>query len=273
MMTKLKQGYKLSTQNRFLSIFLSVFVAIIIFAVFQDFLHSKRNGGSFFFSESLLFKTLWVFFPPILLLLRYALRNRRIITLAHMGLAIIIATLAHLFLVPLTIWCLSAIFREQSYGFVKVLTFTLANDLVKILLIYGVFLLSLKYLEPKREKEESEKQVSSSQYLAISSGKNKAQIKLDEILYIKAATPYIAIQLKEKQYLHSDSLKSIVEKLDSRFIRVHKSSIVNIDKVLSYKSRLNGDYDLMLQDGTEIRLSRNYVNDFRSCYEPNHSTA
>jgi len=268
MIYKLKQDSNFPAGIRLWGIILSVFTGIIILAVFQDFLHSVRNGGAFFFFESLLFKSFWLLFLPILLLMKYMLQSRPINTLAQICLAVTIATLAHLILVPLTIWFLSVVFRDQSYGFFKVLTYTLSNDLVKILLVYGVFILLLKYTEPKRDKDASQKQTPISQYLTVSSGKNNSRIKLSDILYIKAANPYIAIQLEKKQYLHSETLKSILEILDSRFIRVHKSSIVNIDKVLSYKSRLNGDYDLMLQDGTKIRLSRNYVNDFRNRFEP-----
>lgn len=267
MINKLKLSYTSSARKKLIGILISTLVAIIAIAIFQDFLHSKRNGSPFFFFESLLFKSFWLGFPPILLLLKYVQQNRQINTLAQMSLAVITSTLAHLILVPLIIWCLSAIFRDQAYGFLKVLTYTLANDLVKILLIYGIFILALKYLKTKREANVSEKQEPSSQYLVVNSGKNNTRIKLSEILYIKAATPYIAIQLEKKQYLHSETLKSIMKKLDSQFIRTHKSSIVNIDKVLSYKSRLNGDYDLMLQDRTEIRLSRNYVTEFKNNFE------
>ncbi len=267
MINKLKQSFQSPAGKKLFWIFLSAFVAVVLLAIFQDFLHSRRNKYPFFFFESLLFKSFWLFFPPILLLLKYLLQKGQITTAVQMCLAVVFSSLTHLLLVPLTVWGLSVIFREQAYGFVKVLTYTLANDLVKILLIYGIFIFLMKFLESKRKKEAIENQDSSNQYLLLSSGKNNTRIKLSEILYIKAATPYISIQLEQKQYLHSESLKSIVEKLDARFIRVHKSSIVNIDKVLSYKSRLNGDYDLMLQDGTETRLSRNYVNQFKSNFE------
>ena len=272
-MNEHKYSHKHSSEHRLLVVFLSALVAIVLLAIIQDYLHSIRYGQSFYFFESLLFKTFWFYFPPILFLLKRELEKRQLKTIVQMCLAVIAAAVLHLTLVPITIWCLSTIFREQSYGIIKVLTFTLSNDLVKLLLIYSVFIVWLKYLENKHLKQESQKQTSSFQYLVITSGKNSTRLDLSDILYIKAETPYIAIQLQDKEFLHSESLKSIATRLDSRFIRIHRSSIVNIDKVLSYKSRLNGDYDLVLQDGTEIRLSRNYVNDFRRCYESNHSTA
>ncbi|WP_064792249.1 LytR/AlgR family response regulator transcription factor [Shewanella woodyi] len=267
-MNKLTLIFKPSLGNKLLGFFLLVLIAIVTLAIFQDYLHSKRGGYPFFFSESLLFKTLWFLFPPILLLIKSVFQQRRITTPFQMGLVVCVATLAHLLLVPLTIWCLSTVFREQSYGFVKVLSFTLSNDLVKIVLVYGVYLFLLNYLGAKNKKTQLKKHKIPSQYLSVSNGKNNTRIKLSDISYIKAATPYIAIQVENKQHLHSETLKSIGDKLDPRFVRVHKSSIVNIEHVLSYKSRLNGDYDLLLEDGAEIRLSRNYVNDFKKCFEP-----
>ena len=267
-MNKLTLFFKPSLGNKLLGLFLLVLIAIVTLAIFQDYLHSKRGDYPFFFSESLLFKSLWFLFPPILLLIKPVFQQRPITTPFQMGLVVCVATLAHLLLVPLTIWCLSTVFREQSYGFVKVLTFTLSNDLVKIVLVYSVYLFLLNYLGIKSKKSQLEKHKVPSQYLCVSNGKNNTRIKLSDISYIKAATPYIAIQVENKQHLHSETLKSIGDKLDPRFVRVHKSSIVNIEHVLSYKSRLNGDYDLLLEDGAEIRLSRNYVNDFKKCFEP-----
>jgi two-component system, LytTR family, response regulator len=265
-----RMTFKLSStnQSKFLVIVMSACLVIIAVAIFQDFLQSRRNGNSFFFFESLLFKVLWIYFPPILLLLKSALEKYQCKTILQTCFAVMLATLVHITLVPITIWCLSAIFRDQSYGIVKTLTFTLSNDLVKLLLVYGAFVLLLRYLETREKKEAPKESVSLPQYLTVGSGKDNTRIKLDDILYIKAATPYIEIHTQDKQYLHSESLKSIINKLDSRFIRVHRSFIVYIDKVESYKSRLNGDYDLTLQNGTQIRLSRNYVSEFKKRFEP-----
>ncbi|PWK53299.1 LytR/AlgR family response regulator transcription factor [Pleionea mediterranea] len=273
MINIIKQHTRLSDEVRLFILFLFVTLEIVSLAIFQDYLHSIRYGRSFYFHESLLFKTFWFYFPPILFVLRRELKKRQLKTISQICLAVIIPALAHLILVPITVWCLSSIFREQSYGIIKTLTFTLSNDLVKLLLIYSAFIGWLQYLAYKRPSEEPVKQPSSTQFLMVSSGKNSTRLDLSDILYIKAATPYVAIQLTDKEYLHSESLKSMATKLDHRFIRVHRSTIVNMDKVLSYKSRLNGDYDLVLQDDTEIRLSRNYVNDFRRCYDSIQPTA
>jgi DNA-binding LytR/AlgR family response regulator len=60
-------------------------------------------------------------------------------------------------------------------------------------------------------------------------------------------------------------LKSLENQLDKKqFIRIHKSHIINLQKIISYQSRQNGDYDVTLSDGTVLRVSRNYAKDFKS---------
>jgi len=58
-------------------------------------------------------------------------------------------------------------------------------------------------------------------------------------------------------------LKKIAGELDRRFVKIHRSCIVNMDKVISYKSRLNGDYDVSLSGDIQVRLSRNYAKEFK----------
>ncbi|WP_250629758.1 LytTR family DNA-binding domain-containing protein [Aureibaculum algae] len=60
----------------------------------------------------------------------------------------------------------------------------------------------------------------------------------------------------------------MAKQLDNKaFIRVHKSTIVNFNKVASFKSRLNGDYDIFLKNGVKLRLSRTYVANFKSNFK------
>ena len=94
---------------------------------------------------------------------------------------------------------------------------------------------------------------------------------MNDIYQITAETPYISIQLNDKKYLHTETLKSMSTQLNKKnFVRVHKSTIVNLDKVVSLKSRLNGDYDISLKNGVEIRLSRTYVANFKSKLKLTH---
>jgi two-component system LytT family response regulator len=62
-----------------------------------------------------------------------------------------------------------------------------------------------------------------------------------------------------------------MDQLDSRFVRIHRSTIVNIQSVSKWTSRGNGDYDLLMSEGTLLRLSRNYAQAFREAMEKPHS--
>lgn len=99
----------------------------------------------------------------------------------------------------------------------------------------------------------------------------KVVIDTNDIYYFSANSPYINIHHQTKKYLYSATLKSLQTQLNSdQFLRVHKSYVVNIGKVVSYQSRLNGDYDLLLSDNTVLRVSRNYAVIFKSAFEAHH---
>ena len=107
--------------------------------------------------------------------------------------------------------------------------------------------------------------------LIVTDGNKRTIIDVADVLFFSARPPYIHIHHKAKGYLYRETLKSLSSKLDSGlFIREHKSAIVNMMKVQSYKSRLNGDYDLTMVDGTEIRLSRNFAPAFKEKFESSH---
>jgi two-component system LytT family response regulator len=54
-----------------------------------------------------------------------------------------------------------------------------------------------------------------------------------------------------------ETMNEMEAKLDpSKFIRVHRSSIVNIDRIRELQQHFNGEYLVILKDGTELKLSR-----------------
>jgi len=114
------------------------------------------------------------------------------------------------------------------------------------------------------EKKEPEKIIKYTDTILVNVGGQYITIAVPEILYFSASSPYVTIHLRNKKYLHTRSLAAMGRLVDpGRFIRVHKSHIVNIGEVQGYKSRLNGDYDLTLNDGTVLRVSRNYAKAFK----------
>jgi two-component system LytT family response regulator len=82
-------------------------------------------------------------------------------------------------------------------------------------------------------------------------------VPVAEIEWVEAADYNVRVHTSQQTYTTRISLSHLAERLDPlRFVRVHRSSIVNLDRVRQVLPYVNGAYTLVLQDGTEIRLSR-----------------
>lgn len=98
----------------------------------------------------------------------------------------------------------------------------------------------------------------------IKTGNEFKKILLSEIRYFQSESPYIRVQTQDKSYLHNATLKEMELLLDPNiFIRIHKSTIINLNFMDSYVSRNNGDYDIKMTNGDILRLSRNYASSFK----------
>jgi two-component system, LytTR family, response regulator len=95
--------------------------------------------------------------------------------------------------------------------------------------------------------------------LAIKSAGQIAFISLPEIDWIEAADYYAALHIGSKTHLLRRSMAELEQDLDpSLFCRVHRSAIVNLDRVRSLKLNEDGDYTVLLTNNTTLRLSRRY---------------
>ena len=96
--------------------------------------------------------------------------------------------------------------------------------------------------------------------IPIKYGHQTILLPLNEIVYIKSEKPYIRIFTKDRNYLASLSLKEIMEDFDNEnLLRIHRSTIVNVKFLYSFQSRKNGDYDIQMSEGSQLRLSRHYA--------------
>lgn len=85
----------------------------------------------------------------------------------------------------------------------------------------------------------------------------------DEIDWIETYGNYLKVHAGRESHLIRGTMQSLETKLDpERFVRVHRSVIVNIEKVKEIYPRSNGDQDLVLQNGKQLMLSRNYREQF-----------
>jgi two-component system, LytTR family, response regulator len=69
----------------------------------------------------------------------------------------------------------------------------------------------------------------------------------------------VRVHAARETHLIRETLQSLERRLDRRqFLRIHRSSVVNLDRIRELKPIFHGDYIVKLADGTELTLSRNY---------------
>ena len=84
-------------------------------------------------------------------------------------------------------------------------------------------------------------------------------LRTDEIDWIEAAGNYVKLHVGKKAHLHRETMNAIEARLDQRmFFRIHRSRIVNMERVKELHPWFNGDYAVILRDGTKLMLSRGY---------------
>lgn len=101
--------------------------------------------------------------------------------------------------------------------------------------------------------------------LAIKGVGKVSFIKVSEIDWIGAADYYACLHVGTKTHLLRRSLSELETELDPAiFCRVHRSSIVNLERVRGLKLNGDGEYDVLLESGERLRLSRRYRKEFQS---------
>ena len=83
-------------------------------------------------------------------------------------------------------------------------------------------------------------------------------VPAEDVDWIGAAGNYVELHVQGSVHLIRGTLQELEERLPERFIRVHRSAIVNLDRVKKLQPWSHGDWLLQLSDGTELRLSRRY---------------
>ena len=274
---------QLTAKNNFISkrafaFFTLLTTSIVLLTVMQDFIKASFNNSSFYISEAFMFSSFWWIFIPFMygqyLLIKIEFSNR----FFFKALFILIPILLHLCAFPFLVWVVSELFYYHTFDIIQTLQYSLSEHLYKLILLYSISIFVFQQLHSKGQITKTvmatESQIVGPDFITsiiVSEGDKRKSITVSAILYFTANTPYINIYLNGKKYLKSETLKSISEKLDSQlFVRVHKSTIVNIGHVQSYTSRLNGDFDLIMSDGAELRVSRNFAVDFKKKVQERH---
>ncbi len=88
-------------------------------------------------------------------------------------------------------------------------------------------------------------------------------VEVRTVLCFSAQENYVELHTAKGKYLIRETLTHLEQRLDpARFARVHRSEIVNIEGIRELQPWSHGDYQILLLDGTKLRLSRRYQQNF-----------
>jgi two-component system LytT family response regulator len=95
--------------------------------------------------------------------------------------------------------------------------------------------------------------------IVVKSAGEVSFIKISDIDWIEAADYYACLHVGSRNHLVRRSLAELEQELDpNQFCRVHRSGIVNLDRVRGLKLHEDGEYEVLLETGARVRLSRRY---------------
>jgi len=84
-------------------------------------------------------------------------------------------------------------------------------------------------------------------------------LKLEDIDWIEASDNYVCLHCGRETHVVRETMSELEARLDpAKFLRVHRSAIVNIDRIRELQPWFRGDYRVILRDGTELTLTKNH---------------
>ncbi|MCP9290150.1 LytR/AlgR family response regulator transcription factor [Gracilimonas sediminicola] len=242
-----------------------LFIAFLEFG--QDYISSVIQDSAFRAGESLAYKLFWPLFIPFFVALDYGIakageRISGFFYIAVLGVQIMMVTFIHLLIFSVILFGVSILIHDNPMTLLYILFEKLSTRLYIALSVYTA-LSGLTIFVKRRRIGEEQSQTVQPQTITIKNGRSNLVVDINDIKWISSDGAYLDIFTDNQKHVVLDSLKNIIEDLPDQFKRIHKSTIVNIHRIEELQSRGNGDYDVILDDGNQVRLSRNYADALR----------
>jgi two-component system, LytTR family, response regulator len=95
--------------------------------------------------------------------------------------------------------------------------------------------------------------------LVVRSASRVVLVPVDEIDYAEACGNYVRLHCRDARHLMRETMNGLESRLDRRrFARIHRSLLVNLDRVQELHPLFHGDWAVILRGGARLTLSRNY---------------
>jgi two-component system LytT family response regulator len=124
---------------------------------------------------------------------------------------------------------------------------------------FGQRLMALLEDYPGKRAAASESTPRRLSQVMIKSGGRVLFVKTDEIDWIEAEGCYARLHTGRQSHLLRETMSALESQLDPQtFLRIHRSTIINRDRIRELQPQSHGEYAVILLDGTQLRLSRSY---------------
>jgi|SRR3954469_17976510 two-component system LytT family response regulator len=95
--------------------------------------------------------------------------------------------------------------------------------------------------------------------LVVRSGKKTLLLQPEQISWVEAQKDYVRLHQGSETILVRATIEGMSQKLAAHsFMRVHRSTIVNLEHVKEMRPLISGDYEILMDDQTRLLLSRGY---------------
>ena len=106
--------------------------------------------------------------------------------------------------------------------------------------------------------------------LVFKAGSEYIFLNPDDLVWIEAQGNFVKLAVGHQTHLVREPLQNVEERLDPRqFVRVHRSFLINARHIRRIMPILYGDYQVLMSDGTKVRMSRSYRNKLKALLPPN----
>jgi len=106
----------------------------------------------------------------------------------------------------------------------------------------------LRELKSRRKREAR---------IAVRTNGKVVFIRAEEIEWVEAAGNYVKLHVHGEAHVLRESMKNMESRLDTElFVRIHRSAIVNVERIRELQPWFHGEYVVILQDGTRLMASR-----------------
>jgi two-component system, LytTR family, response regulator len=103
---------------------------------------------------------------------------------------------------------------------------------------------------------------------AVKTSQGALLVNADDVDWIEAAGNYVRLRVGGQAHLLSETISGMEKRLDPRkFLRIHRSRIVNAERIRLLRPLFHGEYEIVLKDGTRLSSGRNYREQIRAALD------